>query len=233
MPDHPIHNEPQAEFQSEDDSGANKATAQTNIPEQTLPARAEHPRGKTRLLRLHVPLLWSGVVVGITLLSALAAAYALRPQINITASPSLNKDEPFQPIVTIANNGLTEIHDLRFVCGMFEGRQVDRKINKPTFSLTNKQTDDAGNNIVREPILSPQSSIVRTCAFSRKMPGTHILWVAISFRVQYRPSYWPLKIIKEVRFRSRFNPPGAVQWIPESPDAPLPPLPPAARPDQQ
>jgi hypothetical protein len=182
---------------------------------QSLQAQLQQkPPTERRAHLRRIQLGWGVVVVLLTLFGGIAGAYSLRPQIGVTASPSLNKGAPYEPILTISNNGLAELYDLKFSCtvsteifahtsGQREGRAWDDR------------SSDVGNNVGDEAVLRPQTSIVRTCAARMEISDVDIIWVATALHIHYRLGFWPTALSKIVRFKSRTDPSGQVQWFPD------------------
>jgi hypothetical protein len=159
-------------------------------------------------------LLWRGILAVLTIIGASAAWYELRPQISVTAAPSINKNDPFEPPMTITNVGYLEIYNLTFQCFWLRHMKADKTIHPHAYYQFD-DTDDPGNNIAPESILAPQTSIVRTCALSMSQEGAHAVDVAITLGIDYRPSFWPWRLSKFARFKSRIDPSGQIQWIPD------------------
>src|SRR5208282_2819805 len=130
---------------------------------------------------------------------------SLRPQIAVTAAASLNKDAPFEPLMTITNAGLTELYNLTFSCYYLQEIVAETDIKNPQALFQNHQSGEVGNNIAPEPILKPQNSISRTCAITTKIEGIRINSVATTLRIDYRPSFWPWRRSEFRRFKSRTN----------------------------
>jgi hypothetical protein len=189
---------------------------QSNIKAQSQPRLPIEKKGHFR----RVQLIWAGIVVFLTLFGGLAGAYSLRPQINVTASPSLNKNAPFEPLLTITNAGLSELYDVIFDCYRLEERQMDESRENLQATIKNHIDKEPGNNIAPEAILRPQNPIVRTCAMSTEVPGSHIISVATTLHMSFRPSFWPSRVSKFARFKSRKDPSGQIQWIPDPQDDP-------------
>jgi hypothetical protein len=157
----------------------------------------------------------------LTLIGGLSGAYSLRPQITVAASESLNKNAPLEPLIIISNTGVLEIYNLVFTCHSLEKGVTEREITGPQLAIENHQTKEPGDNIQPEKILRPQSSIARTCTGTNGFEGSHVLSVARTLQIDYSPSFWPWRVSKFTRFKSRTDPSGKVQWIPDPKDDPF------------
>jgi len=157
----------------------------------------------------------SGFGTLLAIIGALAAWYELRPQISVTASPSLNKDASFEPLFTITNVGYLEIYDLDFECYTMTHFRADKEIKQLQTTITNDQSDEPGNNMKAEPILAPQVSIVKTCATRTMVPNSHIIDVTQTLKISYLPRFWLWRLSKFARFKSRTGAGGQIQWIPD------------------
>jgi hypothetical protein len=165
--------------------------------------------------------LWVAVTAAIAVFGTMAGAYSLRPQLNVSASASLDKENPFSPITTIVNSGLTEIFDLTFSCYILEQRMADIELLNPRLQMENRQDKQVGNNIQPQATLRPTESIARTCAIKNTMVGSHIVSAAVTLRIDYRPRFWFGRLSKFARFKSRGDASGGIQWIPDPKDDPF------------
>jgi hypothetical protein len=190
-------------------------TEHIHTPAQKLSGPETLRKGKIKHLSRSTKLVWGTVVVAATLFGVVAGAYSLRALIAVSAAPSLTKDAPYEPILTISNVGLTELYNLTFGCFRSEKRRADKNLTAPRIVDENHMTNEVGQNLAPESALPPQISIARTCALSSEMEGSHILSVVVVLQINYRPSFWPQRLTKFVRFRSRTDPSGQLQWIPD------------------
>jgi hypothetical protein len=198
------------------------AIATMNI-EQNHKAQKAEALPRQPLIRRHLDrakILWAAFLAFLAVVGGLAAYYELRPQISVTAAPSINKDAPFQPLMTITNVGYLEIYNLIFECRAVQEMRADRDLNGVQLLAKNHQNSDVGNNLLPEPILRPQSSIARTCTMSTEVDGSHIESVAVTLGIHFRPSFWPFRDVRYARFRSRTGPNGQIQWVPDPKDDP-------------
>jgi hypothetical protein len=175
--------------------------------------RYSRPHQKRGYLRRFV-LGWRGFAVFSVLLGTAAAAYSLRPLIAVTASPSLNKGAPYEPILTITNNGLTELYDLKFNCTV-NVKYFAATSGTRDFHVQDDSNGEVGNHIKNERVLPPQTSIARTCATSVGISDVKIVSVSMAMRIHFRLWYWPDWLSKLVRFKARTDPSGQVQRFPE------------------
>ena len=198
---------------------SNARQTNTQTQESTVPT-IQQPK-----IRRHVwpatSFLWQSFLIILTLIGGLSGAYSLRPQITVTASESLNKNAPLEPLITISNTGILEVYNLVFACRSLEQWVADKELVGPHLAIENHQTKEPGDNIQPEKILHPQSSIARTCTGTNGFAGSHVVSVARTLQIDYSPSFWPWRVSKSARFKSRIDPSGKVQWISDPKDDPF------------
>jgi hypothetical protein len=158
------------------------------------------------------------------LLACLAFAgflYTVRPQVNIAARPSFNRDNPYEPMFLITNVGLTDISNLIFACHVEYTIMADRPGNSVKVVMQ-KSADAPGNSLDPQAVLHPQDTIARTCAIKAivlhgedSTPIGEVTGAAIVLRIDYaHPYYLNFGKPKMSAFLSRRDANGEIQWIP-------------------
>ena len=163
---------------------------------------------------------WQAFLAFAILLGVVVGYYSLRPQISVTAAQSMNKGWLFEPMFTVTNVGYADIYNATFACAPLYLQRADRDLHDLQLQLHNHFSNQAGNNIGPELVLKPQTPVVKTCAFTSQVDGSHAETVWISLVINFRPSFWFGRLTKIVRYKSRTDPNGQIQWIADPSDDP-------------